>query len=215
MIKNAKNGVTVAGVFRQTLAKHPQKAAFIFEDKTWTFQDVEDYSNQIANYFKSQGYKKGEVVALFLESRPEFVCLWLGLSKLGVITALVNTNLRLKSLKHCITVAESKAVIYGSNLAGKFKKFLAECRQLRLAWLFECQATVGSKPWQDQHSGSLNNCLCNYICKRLDSLVFLDKDDKLTINPVSQLFSVHSSAGCKRTHTVFRKSSSLSSWCCG
>ncbi|XP_015765840.1 PREDICTED: long-chain fatty acid transport protein 4-like isoform X2 [Acropora digitifera] len=115
--KNLKNGVTVAGVFRQTLAKHPQKAAFIFEDKTWTFQDVEDYSNQIANYFKSQGYKKGEVVALFLESCPEFVCLWLGLSKLGVITALVNTNLRLKSLKHCITVAESKAVIYGSNLA--------------------------------------------------------------------------------------------------
>jgi len=117
VIKNAKNGVTVAGVFRQTLAKHPQKAAFIFEDKTWTFQDVEDYSNRIANYFKSQGYKKGEVVALFLESCPEFVCLWLGLSKLGVITALVNTNLRLKSLKHCITVAESKAVIYGSNSA--------------------------------------------------------------------------------------------------
>ena len=157
MIKNAKNGVTVAGVFRQTLAKHPQKAAFIFEDKTWTFQDVEDYSNRIANYFKSQGYKKGEVVALFLESCPEFVCLWLGLSKLGVITALVNTNLRLKSLKHCITVAESKAVIYGSNSAGKFKKFVAECRRLRLAWLFECQATVGFKPWQDQHSGSLNN----------------------------------------------------------
>ena len=117
--KNLKNGVTVAGVFRQTLAKHPQKAAFIFEGKTWTFQDVEDYSNRIANYFKSQGYKKGEVVALFLESCPEFVCLWLGLSKLGVITALVNTNLRLKSLKHCITVAESKAVIYGSNLAGE------------------------------------------------------------------------------------------------
>ena len=117
--KNLKNGVTVAGVFRQTLAKHPQKAAFIFEGTTWTFQDVEDYSNRIANYFKSQGYKKGEVVALFLESCPEFVCLWLGLSKLGVITALVNTNLRLKSLKHCITVAESKAVIYGSNLAGE------------------------------------------------------------------------------------------------
>lgn len=117
--KNLKNGVTVAAVFRQTLAKHPQKAAFIFEDKTWTFQDVEDYSNRIANYFKSQGYKKGEAVALFLESCPEFVCLWLGLSKLGVITALVNTNLRLKSLKHCITVAESKAIIYGSNLAGE------------------------------------------------------------------------------------------------
>ena len=118
--KIAKNGVTVAGIFRQTVAKHPQKAAFIFEQKTWTFQDVEDYSNRNANYFKSQGYKKGDVVALFLESCPEFVCIWLGLSKLGVITALINTNLRLDSLRHCITAADARAIIFGTDLSGMF-----------------------------------------------------------------------------------------------
>ena len=111
----------MAGVFRQTVSKHPQKVAFIFEGKTWSFQDVEDYSNKIANYFKSQGFKKGDVIALFLESCPEFVCIWLGLSKLGVVTALINTNLRLDSLKHCVTSAEAKAIIYGGNLAGKFE----------------------------------------------------------------------------------------------
>ena len=116
--KTTKNGVTVAGFFQQTVAKHPQKTAFIFEQKTWTFQDVEDYSNRIANYFKSQGYKKGHVVALFLESCPEFVCIWLGLSKLGVITALINTNLRLNSLRHCITVADVRAIIFGTDLSG-------------------------------------------------------------------------------------------------
>ena len=118
--KIAKNGVTVAGIFRQTVAKHPQKAAFIFEQKTWTFQDVEDYSNGNANYFKSQGYKEGDVVALFLESCPEFVCIWLGLSKLGVITALINTNLRLDSLRHCITAADARAIIFGTDLSGMF-----------------------------------------------------------------------------------------------
>ena len=100
------------------MARHPQKAAFIFEQKTWTFQDVEDYSNRVANYFKSEGYKKGDKVALFLESCPEFVCLWLGLSKLGVITALINTNLRLDSLYHCVSTADVRAILYGSDLAG-------------------------------------------------------------------------------------------------
>jgi len=108
----------VADIFRQTASKHPQKAAFIFEQKTWTFQDVEDYSNRVANYFKSQGFKKGDTVALYLESCPEFVCIWLGLSKLGVITALINTNLRLNSLWHCMSVADSKAIIFGSDLSG-------------------------------------------------------------------------------------------------
>ena len=118
--KHVKNKQTVAGIFRQTVSKHPKKVAFIFEQKTWTFQDVEEYSNRIANYFKSQGYKKGDVVALFLESCPEFVCMWLGLSKLGVITALINTNLRLDSLFHCISVATVRAIIFGSDLSGNY-----------------------------------------------------------------------------------------------
>ena len=100
------------------MSRHPQKAAFIFEQKTWTFQDIEDYSNRVANYFKSEGYKKGDKVALFLESCPEFVCLWLGLSKLGVITALINVNLRLDSLCHCVSTAGARAILYGSDLAG-------------------------------------------------------------------------------------------------
>ena len=113
-----RNNRTVADIFHQTASKHPKKAAFVFEQKTWTFQDVEDYSNRIANYFKSQGYKKGDVVALFLESCPEYVCIWLGLSKLGVITGLINTNLRLDSLWHCISTAEVKAIIFGADLSG-------------------------------------------------------------------------------------------------
>ena len=117
---HTKNKRTVADVFHQTVSKHPKKVAFIFEQKTWTFQDLEDYSNRIANYFKSQGYKKGDVVALFLESCPEFVCIWLGLSKLGVITALINTNLRLDSLYHCISVATVKAIIFGTDLSGNY-----------------------------------------------------------------------------------------------
>lgn len=43
---------------------------------------------------------------------PEFICTWLGLSKLGVTTALININLKGKSLVHCINIAKSKAIIY-------------------------------------------------------------------------------------------------------
>ena len=35
-----KNALTVAKQFRINALKHPNKAAIIFENKTWTFQDV-------------------------------------------------------------------------------------------------------------------------------------------------------------------------------
>lgn len=70
------------------------------------------YSNQIANVFQKAGYVKGDAVALMMSNRPEHVAIWLGLGKLGVITALINTNLRLQSLIHCLRIAKVKSIIY-------------------------------------------------------------------------------------------------------
>lgn len=69
----------------------------------------------MANYFRQEGYQPGDSIALLLENRPEYVGLWLGLSKIGVITALINTNLISGPLIHSVSAAQSKAIIYGSD----------------------------------------------------------------------------------------------------
>jgi solute carrier family 27 fatty acid transporter 1/4 len=109
------NNMTMCDTFQQTVAKHRDKVAFIFEDKHWTFQEVEYFSNKVANYFQSIGYKKGDTVALFMENRPELVFFWLGLAKIGVISALVNFNLRKESLAHCISIVNAKGLVYSSD----------------------------------------------------------------------------------------------------
>lgn len=52
---------------------------------------------------------------MLLENRPEYIAFWLGLSKIGAVTALINSNLVNQPLLHSITIANSKAVIYGSD----------------------------------------------------------------------------------------------------
>ncbi|XP_012539295.1 long-chain fatty acid transport protein 4 isoform X1 [Monomorium pharaonis] len=110
-----KKNRNVSDIFRQCVKKHPNKICFVFEDQEWTFQQIEDFSNKIATIFKTHGYKKGDTIALLLENRPEFVAIWLGLNKLGVITSLINTNLRKTSLLHCINIAKCQALIYGTD----------------------------------------------------------------------------------------------------
>lgn len=95
------------------MAKYPDKIAIVSETHSFTFRQLNEFSNRVANVFYSHGYKKGDVVGLLLENRPEFVGIWLGLSKIGVITPLINTNLRGPSLLHSITVAKCSAIIYG------------------------------------------------------------------------------------------------------
>lgn len=85
---------------------------------------VEEFSNKVANVFKAHGLKNGDTISLMMENRPEFVCIWLGLSKLGVITALINTNLRQSSLAHCINIAACQGLIYSSIFAEGIGQFL-------------------------------------------------------------------------------------------
>jgi solute carrier family 27 fatty acid transporter 1/4 len=111
---------SVGELFLKTADRVPDKVMITLchengEDKM-TFREVKEKSCRVARYFLQHGYKKGEVVALVMENRVDYCCYWIGLSMIGVIPALVNSNLRQQSLLHTITVAKARAVIFSSEL---------------------------------------------------------------------------------------------------
>lgn len=118
--------MSVAKVFETIVERHPNKTALIMDEHRMTFMDVEKLSNQIAAYFKRQGFKRGDTIALVMENKPEYACFWLGLSKVGVITALVNNNLRKEVLIHSIKAASSKAIIFGIELNSAVEEILQD-----------------------------------------------------------------------------------------
>uniref|UniRef100_A0A1B6LW85 long-chain-fatty-acid--CoA ligase n=1 Tax=Graphocephala atropunctata TaxID=36148 RepID=A0A1B6LW85_9HEMI len=140
-----KRDMSIGEVFAQHVEKRPNDVCFIFEDREWTFTQVEEFSNRVANVFKAQGLKNGDAVALMMDNRPEFVCFWLGLSKLGVITALINTNLRQTSLAHSISVANSKAFIYSSLFSEAVNDVASSLEGVRLFnWSSKPRSSVGA-----------------------------------------------------------------------
>lgn len=113
-----QNNITIPMIFTKTAKKHPSKPCLVSEEGTLTFEEVENLSNQIANYFYQAGYRKGDVVALcFPENRIQYVCYWLGLAKIGVVAALINYNQRDIALSHSINAADSKAIIFTQDLS--------------------------------------------------------------------------------------------------
>ncbi|CAK8685496.1 unnamed protein product [Clavelina lepadiformis] len=115
--KNVKHSRTIPCIFEGVMRQHPQKIALQWEDVSWTFLDLHEFSNSIGNYFFDCGYRSGDVVSIFVENRPEFVALWLGLSKIGVVCALINYNLREDALAHCVNISLSKGLIFSGQLA--------------------------------------------------------------------------------------------------
>ncbi|XP_012936186.1 long-chain fatty acid transport protein 4 [Aplysia californica] len=119
--KYQKGKITVSQIFDETAEKYPKKPCVLFHDEVWTFEEIQKYSNKVANFIYNAGYKEGDVVAIFSENCPQYFPLWVGMGKVGVVSALVNFNLRDVSLAHCIKISKAKAVVFAGNLAQALK----------------------------------------------------------------------------------------------
>jgi len=109
---------SVADVFDKNMNYFPDKTALIHEGRAVTFRQLGEEAARVAHVLSGAGLGAGDTLALFMCNRPQFVATWLGASKAGVRTALINTNLRDAALLHCVTVAGARALVAGAELGG-------------------------------------------------------------------------------------------------
>lgn len=116
MKKMRKEEATVIKIFEGTVSRFPARPMFKFQGRVWTFSQVNDEANSIAAYFQSKGFQKGDCVALLMENSPSLVIYWLGLAKIGCVSALVNFNQRSTPLSHSLNICGAKAVVCSQTL---------------------------------------------------------------------------------------------------
>jgi citronellyl-CoA synthetase len=106
----------LGALLERTAAKHPERLALLFEGRQVTWGELNALANRYARVFKAQGLRSGDSASVFMENRIEFLATVFGLNKLGVVAALINTNLRGRSLVHGVQVTESSKCIFGEEL---------------------------------------------------------------------------------------------------
>ena len=132
--------VTIADEFEEAADKHADRAAFVFEGETTTYRQFDERANRVANWALAQGFKPGDSVALILENTPDYPAVWFGLAKVGVVTALINTNLEGDGLAHCISIVESKAIIASGIQAARAKAVVPSLSNALPVWDFDGEA---------------------------------------------------------------------------
>lgn len=140
--------VTYLDCFLQQAKRNPTKPFIIFEHQTLTYQDVDRRSNRIARAFRTgSSLKQGDIVALLMCNEPDFICVWLGLCKLGCEVAFINTNVRAKALLHCFRSCGARTLVVGpGKTLFELKGFrnLQRCLKFPQGWEW-LQLTVFSR----------------------------------------------------------------------
>lgn len=139
-VKPEKN-YTLVDIVEPIAREKPDNIAMLYLDQTVTYRQMDEAANRYAHWAIGQGIKRGDVVALFMENRPEYIICWYGLIKLGAIVALINTNLRGAALAHSIAIAKAEHIVLGSELADAYNEARPLIEKPPIAWATGARAT--------------------------------------------------------------------------
>jgi long-chain acyl-CoA synthetase len=89
----------------------PDKTALIFEDKSFTYKQLDQSANRVANGLRGLGIKKGDRIALFVPNIPEFIISYVGILKVGAVAVSVNVMLKSAEVSYILHDCAAKAII--------------------------------------------------------------------------------------------------------
>ena len=106
--------------FEQATLRNPDGNALLYGDQVLSYIDANQRANRIAHHLQAQGIGKGDVVALFIENRPELLLNVLAVAKLGGICAMLNTAQTQAALVHSLNLVSPVAIIVGAELVAPY-----------------------------------------------------------------------------------------------
>lgn len=97
-----------------------------------TFGEVADRACGVANGLAGLGVDRRDLVAIMMPNCAEFAITWFGISKLGAVTAPVNTALRGLVLVHVLNLTAARVVVADADLIEALEPIANELEHVRV-----------------------------------------------------------------------------------
>ena len=95
--------------------QHKDRIFLTFKGEKVTYEELDSMSNRFANRFSDLGLQKGDKIAIMMVNHPNYLYVWFGSTKLGVVEVPINTAYKGDLLKHLIDNSESKLLIIDAS----------------------------------------------------------------------------------------------------
>ena len=111
---------TFADRFEERAAAQGDAVFLIDGDRRMTWAQAEVESRRVAHVARGLGLGRGDVCAMMLQNRIEYVTVMLGLVRAGIVPALLNTSVGGKALDHAIRETAARGLIVGTECVAGF-----------------------------------------------------------------------------------------------
>jgi len=107
--------MNVSHILRPHVSEKPNKTAIIFGDQEISYAGLDDLVTRVAKGVTRMGYGKGDVLSVFLPSRPELIITYLGAARAGVTVNLVNAMLQKTEVAYILNDCGCRGILTDSK----------------------------------------------------------------------------------------------------
>src|SRR5579875_2330301 len=105
-----------AEMLARTAERYPEYTAVVFRDIDLTYRELDALVNSFANALLDMGIRKGQVVALFMTNRPEYLISWFAIARIGAIATPMNPSYKEREVAYQLSNSEAVAVVVQASL---------------------------------------------------------------------------------------------------
>lgn len=125
----------LADFLRQSCHQLPNKAALIYDDRQWTYSDLEQITDQLATSLFHLGVRAGDRVVLHLPNCPELVFGYFACFKLGAIAVPLVPLFKGPELEYILNHCEAQVCISHANNFAELQSVRAALPHLQHCFL--------------------------------------------------------------------------------
>jgi fatty-acyl-CoA synthase len=111
------------------------RTAIECEGQSLTYGELDALANRYAHWALGLGLRRGDAVALFAQNGLDYVAVWYGLTKVGVVTALINHQLTGAALVHSLHICNALHLIADAETVATFSGVKAELQRPIRSWV--------------------------------------------------------------------------------
>ncbi|KXZ58269.1 Long-chain-fatty-acid--CoA ligase [Brevibacterium ravenspurgense] len=106
-----ENRSVIGDIVKRSAARSPKDTAIVFQDRTWTYSQLDQAVTNIARFFVEHGLEKGDRVAAYSKNSDIFAIVFLACARAGLIHVPVNYQLTKDELDYILSDSDPKLIL--------------------------------------------------------------------------------------------------------
>ena len=123
--------MTIGEVLDRAASGDPHKVYLYYQNQQVTYRKFLDYSLRSGGLFQQLGVRHGDRICMFLPNGPEFLYIWMGLSRLGAICVPINTAFKSAEMAYILNNAEARGLVSHHSLMDVAQEAARQCPSLQ------------------------------------------------------------------------------------